>query len=145
MERPPRDTAKGVIDGGLLRVGGGVALTTTVVLLGLTFLTLDGAATATEYAVTMVFTAFVVFEFTKLYVVRWARGTPPGTNRWLAVAVVVSFLLHLAVLYTPLSGAFGTVPLSLADWGLIGGALVLAVPGFLASAVLSRRWARDNA
>jgi hypothetical protein len=37
------------------------------------------------------------------------------------------------------------VPLSLADWGLIGGALVLAVPGFLASAVLSRRWARDNA
>ncbi|MFC7227467.1 cation-transporting P-type ATPase [Salinirubellus salinus] len=144
MERPPRDTEKGVIDGGLLRVGGGVALTTTVVLLGLTFLTLDGAPTATEYAVTMVFTAFVVFEFTKLYVVRWARGTLPGTNRWLEVAVVVSFLLHLTVLYTPLSGPFGTVPLSLADWGLIGGALVLAVPGFVASAVLSRRWARDT-
>jgi Ca2+-transporting ATPase len=145
MERPPRDTAKGVIDGGLLRVGGGVALTTTVILLGLTFLTLDGAPAATEYAVTMVFTAFVVFEFVKLYVVRWARATPPATNRWLAVAVVASFLLHLAVLYTPLSGPFGTVPLSLADWALVGGALLLAVPGFLASAVWARRWARHNA
>jgi Ca2+-transporting ATPase len=145
MERPPRDTAEGVIDGGLLRVGGGVALTTTAVLLGLTFLTLDGAPTATEYAVTMVFTAFVVFEFVKLYVVRWARATSPATNRWLAVAVVASFLLHLAVLYTPLSGPFGTVPLSLADWALVGGALLLAVPGFLASAVWARRWARHNA
>jgi Ca2+-transporting ATPase len=145
MERPPRDTAEGLIDGGLLRVGGGVALTTTAVLLGLTFLTLDGAPTATEYAVTMVFTAFVVFEFVKLYVVRWARATSPATNRWLAVAVVASFLLHLAVLYTPLSGPFGTVPLSLADWALVGGALLLAVPGFLASAVWARRWARHNA
>ena len=145
MERPPRDTAEGVIDGGLLRVGGGVALTTTAVLLGLTFLTLDGAPTATEYAVTMVFTAFVVFEFVKLYVVRWARATPPATNRWLAVAVVASFLLHLTVLYTPLSGPFGTVPLSLSDWALVGGALLLAVPGFLASAVWARRWARHNA
>jgi Ca2+-transporting ATPase len=93
----------------------------------------------------MVFTAFVVFEFVKLYVVRWARATPPATNRWLAVAVVASFLLHLAVLYTPLSGPFGTVPLSLADWALVGGALLLAVPGFLASAVWARRWARHNA
>ena len=145
MERPPRDTSAGVIDGGLLRVGGGVALTTTAVLLGLTFLALDGAAVATEYAVTMVFTAFVVFEVVKLYVVRWARGTPPGTNPWLAVAVVASFLLHLTVLYTPLADPFGTVPLSLADWGLVGGALLLAVPGFVGSAVWARRWARHNA
>ncbi|MCR6735402.1 MAG: cation-translocating P-type ATPase C-terminal domain-containing protein [Afipia sp.] len=39
------------------------------------------------------------------------------TNRWLWAAVVLSFLLHVFVVYTPfLQEAFSTVSLSAGDW-----------------------------
>ena len=93
---------------------------------------------------TMIFTAFVVFEFAKLYVVRWSRGTPPLTNRWLSGAVLASFALHLSVLYTPLNRYFGTVPLSIADWGRLLAALAIALPGFVAVAWYVRRSTREH-
>jgi Ca2+-transporting ATPase len=139
MARDPRDRAEGVIDRPMLGFVGGAGLTATVVMLGLMLFTLDGAAEATRYAVTMVFTGFVVLEFGKLYVVRWLKGTSPFSNRWLSLAVVASFLLQLAVLYTPLRVYFGTTPLTLADWGLLLAAAVVAVPLFLLAAVLSKR------
>jgi Ca2+-transporting ATPase len=141
MAREPRDRGEGVIDRQMLGFVGGAGLTATVVMLGLMFLALDGAATATPYAVTMVFTGFVVLEFGKLFVVRWLKGTRPLSNRWLSLAVVVSFGLQVAVLYTPLRTYFGTVALSLADWGLLVGALAVAFPLFLGSAVVSKRLA----
>ena len=141
MAREPRDRAEGVIDRSMLGFVGGAGLAATAVMLGLMLFTLDGAAEATRYAVTMVFTGFVVLEFGKLYVVRWLKGTTPLSNRWLSLAVVVSFVLQLAVLYTPLGTYFGTVALSLADWGLLVGALAVSLPLFVGSAVVSKRLA----
>ena len=137
MDRDPRPRDAGVIDGDMRRLVGGLGLVATVVMLGLLVVVLDGAASVTAYAMTMVFTGFVVFEFAKLYVVRWSRGTPTLSNPWLGAAVAASFGLHLAVLYTPLAGFFGTVPLGLADWGLLG--LVVLVGTALALPVA--RWA----
>jgi Ca2+-transporting ATPase len=77
---------------------------------------------------TMVFTGFVVVEVVKLYVVRWTRNTPLGTNPWLGGAVALSLGLHLAILYTPLRQYFGTVPLAIADWAVIVGAALVALP-----------------
>ncbi|WP_459191938.1 cation-translocating P-type ATPase [Halosimplex sp. J119] len=131
MDRQPRERAGGIIDGELLRFVVGAGLTATVLLLGLTFYTLDGAPAVTPYAMTMVFTGLVVFEFLKLYVIRWAKGTPFATNPWLAVAVAASFGLQLAVLYTPLNEYFGTVPLTLADWGLLGAVTLAGTPPLL--------------
>ncbi len=40
-------------------------------------------------------------------------------NRWLILAILVSILLQLAVIYIPmLRVAFGTVPLSIEKWGI---------------------------
>ncbi|EMA56146.1 cation-translocating P-type ATPase [Halococcus thailandensis] len=144
MKREPRESNGGIIDRPMTTLIGGVGLTTTVVLLGTMFLLLDGASTVSPYVMTMIFTAFVVFEFAKLYVVRWSRGTPPLTNRWLAGAVLMSFALHLSVLYTPLNQYFGTVPLSIADWGRLFVALVVAIPGFIAIAWYVRRSTREH-
>jgi len=107
-------------------------------------LTLDGAPTVTPYTMTMVFTGFVVFEFAKLYVVRWSRGTPPLTNGWLAGAVLVSFILQLSVLYTPLNQYFGTVPLSIDDWARLFGALAVAIPEYLGVAWYVRRLTSEH-
>ncbi|SFL32507.1 Ca2+-transporting ATPase [Halogranum rubrum] len=144
MRREPRESADGIIDRPMTALMGGVGLTTTVVLLGVMFLTLDGAPEVTPYAMSMVFTGFVVFEFAKLYVVRWSRGTSPLTNPWLAGAVLASFVLHLSVLYTPLNQYFGTVPLSIGDWGQLLAALAVAFPGFLGIAWYVRRSTREH-
>ena len=144
MDRPPRDPEQGVVDREMLGLMAGTSTVTTVVMLGLMLLTLGGAAAATPYAVTMVFTGFVVLEFEKLYVIRWLRETPTRSNRWLAGAVGLSLLLQLAVLYTPLNRFFGTVPLGVGDWLLLGGVVAVCLPAYLAVAVVvRRRWGQS--
>jgi Ca2+-transporting ATPase len=140
MERPPRDPNRGIIDRRMLSLIGGTGTVSTAVMLGLMFYTLGGAAAITPYAMTMVFTGFVVLEFEKLYVIRWFRETPTFSNSWLAVAVGTSLLLQLAVLYTPVAEYFGTVPLGLADWGLLGAVLLVALPGYLAVVLAIERF-----
>ncbi len=144
MDRPPRDADSGIIGREMLTFIGAAGAVTTACMLGLMVYSLDGAAIATPYAVTMVFTGFVVFEFVKLYVVRWTRETPLATNPWLAVAVGTSFLLHLAVLYTPLSDFFGTVALSATDWGILGVTALVGAPLLLGVGLLARRRRRET-
>lgn len=139
MDRPPRKPDQGIIGPRMLGLIGGLGAVTTVVMLGLMVVTLGGAPTTTDYAMTMVFTGFVVVEFEKLYVIRWVRKTPTFSNRWLLGAILASFGLHLLVLYSPLAAYFGTVPLTGADWGLIGVALVGCLPGYAAVAMATRR------
>mgnify|MGYP000197383658 CR=1 FL=1 len=145
MERDPRDRATGIIDREMIGFIAGAGLTATVLLVGLMFYTLDGAAAVTPYAMTMVFTGLVVFEFVKLYVVRWTRGTPALSNAWLAAAVVASLALQLAVLYTPLNAYFGTVPLGGADWALLGLVILLGTPVLVLVGWLVRRYAASDA
>ena len=128
MDRSPRSQATGIIDSEMLGFVFGAGLTATALLLGLMFYTLEGAAAVTPYAMTMVFTGLVIFEFLKLYVLRWVKGTPALSNPWLGLAVVASLGLQLAVLYTPLNRYFGTVPLGVADWGLLGLVLLVGAP-----------------
>ncbi|WP_132061198.1 cation-translocating P-type ATPase [Halorussus amylolyticus] len=128
MDRQPRDQVAGIIDDSMLWLIGGTGLTATGLMLGLMFYTLDGAPAVTPHAMTMVFTGFVLFEFVKLYVVRWVKDTPKLTNPWLTAAVGTSLLLQLAVLYTPLGQYFGTVPLDITDWGLLGVVLLAGGP-----------------
>ncbi|WP_049986881.1 cation-translocating P-type ATPase [Halobellus rufus] len=144
MDRTPRERAAGIIDAEMQRFIGGAGLTATALFLGLLWYTLDGAPSVTPYAMTMVFTGFVGFEFVKLYVVRWMRGTSPLANRWLALAVAGSMLLQLAVLYTPLNAYFGTVPLALADWGLLGLTFLLGAPVLVALGWALRRRRRSE-
>ncbi|MFC4358943.1 cation-translocating P-type ATPase [Halobium salinum] len=142
MERPPRSRDDPVVGRDALTFVAGAGLTTTVAMLGVMWLSLDGAPAATPYAVTMVFTGFVVFEFGKLFVVRWTRRARSLSNRWLFAAVGVAFALHLAVLYTPARAYFGVVPLAVTDWLLLAGAFVAAAPLFALTALATRRLSR---
>lgn len=139
MDRPPRERRSTIIDRPMSIFIGGAAVTVSLIMLGLMFYTLDGAPSTTPYAMTMVFTGFVVMEFVKLYAVRWMRGTDLTTNRPLVGAIAVSLALHLAVLYTPVSGYFGTVALTLTDWGLLVGVALLALPFLLGIGWLASR------
>jgi len=75
------------------------------------------------YATTLAFTTLVVFQ---LFNVLNSRSQDYSifkiglfSNRYLIGAIIISIVLQLFVLYTPLSEWFRTIPLSLADWGLI--------------------------
>jgi Ca2+ transporting ATPase len=44
-------------------------------------------------------------------------SVPPWSNPWLIGAIILSFVLHLAILYIPwLAGIFNVAPLEWADW-----------------------------
>jgi Ca2+-transporting ATPase len=144
MDQEPREQASGIIDTEMLSFIGGAGITATVLLLGLMVYTLDGAPAVTPYAMTMVFTGLVVFEFIKLYVVRWTRGTPATANPWLTAAVAISLGLHLAILYTPLNAYFGTVPLGITDWTVLGGVLLVGTPILVLVGWLVRRYAATD-
>jgi len=140
MERPPRDPDRGIIERPMLGLVGGAGTISTVLMLGLMFYVLDGAPAVTPYAMTMVFTGFIFLEFEKLYVIRWLRETPTVSNPWLALAVGGSAVMQLAVLYTPLNRYFGTVPLALADWGIIAAVLLAGLPAYLAVVITVKRY-----
>ncbi len=72
-----------------------------------------------EKAQTMVFTSLVVFEVVRLYMIRSNYKIGIFSNKWLVLAVIGSLLLQLAAIYTPLNVIFKTIPLELADWGVI--------------------------
>ncbi|QSG06326.1 Cation transport ATPase [Halapricum desulfuricans] len=144
MERPPRDPDRGIVGRPMLALVGGTGTVSTALMLGLLAYALDGATAITPYAMTMVFTGFIFLEFEKLYVIRRVRATPTLSNPWLALAVAISIALQLAVLYSPLNRYFGTVPLAVADWALIGAVLAVALPLYGAVVVAIGRWVPDE-
>ena len=75
---------------------------------------------------TLAFTAVVVLEMVRVYMVRAKYKLGIFSNKWLILAVLSSIGLQMLVVYTPLSAYFGTVPLKFLDWAWI----------FLVSAVL---------
>lgn len=84
------------------------------------------------HARTIAFTALVILQL--LMVFNFKSSMPMYktrlfNNRKLIAAIVVSFVLQLAVLYTPLGIIFGTVPLALGDWAsiIIAGSAMLII------------------
>lgn len=73
---------------------------------------------------TLVFTSLVVLEIVRLQAIRSEYDLKMFSNKWLVYAVGASFILQLAVIYTPLNQYFGTVPLGVMDWTMI---LIVAV------------------
>ncbi len=125
MHQPPRGRSEGIFSGGLwlkLIVRGVLIAAVTVAVFALV---LSGGdlvkAQTVAFATLITAQLFYVFDcrssgkpFQKSY-------RPP--NWYLAGAVLSSTVLMLAVIYQPfLSDFFYTVPLTLTDWTLIGGA-----------------------
>jgi Ca2+-transporting ATPase len=124
MEQRPRRLSDRVIDAEMwfftILIGLTMALATLLTLdIGLPGGLVEGTGTVAE-ARTM---AFTVLVFGQLFNAFNSRSPARSafrdllTNRWLWAAVGVSVALQLLVIYVPfLNQAFGTQPLTLADW-----------------------------
>ncbi|MDL1895590.1 cation-translocating P-type ATPase, partial [Anaerolineae bacterium CFX7] len=83
---------------------------------------LAGANGTMAYAQTMAFTTLVFFQLFNAFNARSDELSAFAgffTNRWLWLALGVSLLLQVAVIYVPfLQTAFSTVPLAPTDWAI---------------------------
>ena len=124
MKESPRPREEGVITRGMWA---GNLFTGAIMAVGALFILdsslpgglIEGSGSL-AYAQTMAFTTVVLYS---LFVVFNARSdkhsafTGLFSNKWLWGAVILSFLLQVAVVYVPfLQQAFSTVSLSLNDW-----------------------------
>ncbi|ABG05985.1 ATPase, P-type, K/Mg/Cd/Cu/Zn/Na/Ca/Na/H-transporter [Rubrobacter xylanophilus DSM 9941] len=126
MRRPPRPRGSGVIT---RRAWLGIAVTGLIMAAGTLFV-LDYALPGGYIsgsggllrAQTMAFTTLVLFQIFNVFNARsFGRSAFAGLfrNPWLWGALLLSLLLQVLVVYAPfLHPAFGTVPLSLQEWGL---------------------------
>ena len=131
--REPRGH-RAVLGRSMAALVGSIAVITTLILVATFFIGLT--LWDLETARTMTFTGFVVQEYLRLVVIRVQERMPLCTNRWLWAAVTFSLCLQVGILYTPLGGAaFDTVPLGLAQWGVLAAGLLA---GFAAGVTAGR-------
>ena len=98
------------------------------------------------YAQTMIFTTLVMFEMFNAFNCRSERESllkvGPFSNRWLVVAVAISILMQLTVIYIPsFRMVFDTVALSITDW-----LIIIPLSSFpLIATELVKLWSRSKA
>ncbi|MBD3397699.1 calcium-translocating P-type ATPase, PMCA-type [Candidatus Micrarchaeota archaeon] len=124
MQQKPRPKNEGIINKWVLKAVISIGILDTILILALFFYSLPLGG---DYARTMVFTGFVLSEATRLVVIRLKDKLSIFSNKWMLVAIAVSLLLQLLVLYSPLSTYFGTVPLGQEAWSVLAGFLVASI------------------
>ncbi|KAB1185399.1 MULTISPECIES: cation-translocating P-type ATPase [Haloferax] len=138
LERSPRSTDDPVIDTRVMVSILTIGVTVTIAGLLVFFQTL-GTTESLVSAQTLLFTFFVVAEMGIIQVIRRRFGQPLFSNRWLIGAVVLSLVLQLLVLYTPVADLFGVYALGLAEWGyLIAAVLAVLIANYVLSLVYDR-------
>jgi Ca2+-transporting ATPase len=124
MASPPRPRGEGVVTArmwaGIAFVGAIMAIGTLGVLdASLPGGLIDGSGSL-RYGQTMAFTTLMLFQIFNVFNARSDEDSAfQGlfANRWLWLAVALSLLLQVVVVYTPfLQQAFSTVSLGLGDW-----------------------------
>jgi len=120
MDRPPRPTDARILTAhrlGLLVFYG------TIMAVGTLALFRYAQPQGQDYALTLAFTTFVLFQFFNVFNARTEHGSAfnPGflRNRWLWLALATVLVLQVLVVHWgPAQAVFRTTDLSLADWGL---------------------------
>ncbi|MDI6869345.1 MAG: calcium-translocating P-type ATPase, SERCA-type [Coprothermobacterota bacterium] len=122
MEQQPRSTRAGIFTKRVLWRLGISAILMALSTLGAFIFGLEHSVAKGE---TMVFTTLVTLELLYSFYSRsdklpgWKLGLT--SNKYLIWAVLSSFLLQVLIIYAPIvSTAFGTIALTITDWGLIG-------------------------
>jgi Ca2+-transporting ATPase len=124
MDQPPRPKGEGVITrrmwGGIFFVGLVMAVATLVVLdSALPGGLVDGSGTL-RHARTMAFTTLMLCQLFNVFNARSDRTSAFSgvfANRWLWGRVLLSLVLHVAVIHTPfLQDAFSVTALAAGDW-----------------------------
>lgn len=136
MKHPPRQLDEPLINKHLAWLIGLIGIKKMLILLGIFWLTLP---LGLDTARTVLLTGFVLFEFVRIGAIRYEEELGWGDNKWLIGALILSVLMHLIIIYTPINSFFSLVPLGLYEWEiLIAGALIGYVLAILMTRLLMK-------
>ncbi len=122
MLKKPRKLGEPLINRRLAWLIGLIGIKKTAVLIASFLIVLPMGI---EVARTTLLTGVVLYEFVRIAAIRYEDKLSWFANKWLVAGLVVSVLLHVALVYSPLNSFFYLVPLGLKEWAvLFGGAFV---------------------
>ncbi len=126
MQRKPRSTVEGIITRPMTFAIGWQGVLIGLVALGAFALELYGLGRGIERARVLAFSTSILAQSAHAFNLRSSRYSlfTLGwfTNRWLVYAFVIVALSNVGVVYLPfLQPIFATMPLNLADWGIVVG------------------------
>ncbi len=132
MKRKPRNKSEGIINKELtyltLIIGSIIVLT----LLGTFFLT--NSLFGENIARTTLFTGLILFEFVRIGSIRYREKQGWFSNKLLLIALGVSLILQLVIIYTPMNNLFELTPLGIVPWLiLIGGTIITFIVSIFAT------------
>lgn len=137
MERDPREPDQPILDKKILAMVAVTGPLAAITMLPVFFLNIENFA----YAQTMLFMALAFFEISMFQVIRRDYSLRLTDNKYLIGAILFASATHLAILYTPLSKVFQTVPLGLHHWAQVAAVLgVFLVLEYGYRRFLSRRY-----
>lgn len=117
MKRSPRKPSDSIIS---RKKALHLLLISFVIALGTLAACYFGMNKSGELAQTMAFTTLVVLELVAVQIIRSPYNLSIFSNPFILVAVALSFLMQMFIVYTPfLQSVFKTVPLSTREWGII--------------------------
>jgi Ca2+-transporting ATPase len=129
MKKTPRKRNEPVINKQLGWLIGLIGLVKTMLLL-LTYLIVHEYYP--ELARSVLFTAFVLYEFVRIATIRYQEKLTWLSNKWLLLSLFGSLVLQIVIIYSPINSFFYAEPLRLMEWGvLVAGCIVgfaLALP-----------------
>ncbi len=120
MKRKPRKRDEGIINKKLAMLIGGIGIKKSLVIIATFLLVLPYGV---DKARTALFTAFIMYEFIRIAVIRYNEKLASlrewFSNKLLNYSLLVSLMLQVTIIYTPLAKYFKVVPLGLGEWGII--------------------------
>ena len=122
MRKKPRKLGEPLINKRLAWLIGLIGLKKTAVLIVSFIIVLPMGI---EVARTTLLTGVVLYEFVRIAAIRYEDKLSWFANKWLVAGLVISVVLHTALVYSPLNSFFYLVPLGLSEWAvLFGGVFV---------------------
>lgn len=118
MKRPPRKKSESIINKRLYWLTGVIGSKKTIILFISFFLALYFTK---DYVIarTTIFTGFILYEFVRIAVIRKQDKLGWFSNMFLFWALIISVILQLVIIYTPLNKLFGIAPMHLTSWVIL--------------------------
>ena len=129
MEEPPRKKSESIINKRLYWTIGTIGITKTIILFATFFLALYFTRN-NDIARTTIFTGFILYEFIRIAVIRHQEQLTWMSNKFLLLALAISVLLQIIIIYTPINTLFGITSLHTLSW-------IILISGVIVGYVLS--------
>ena len=133
MKRPPRKKNEGIINKKLAALIGAIGIEKSIMILAIFALALP---IGIDEARTALFTAFIMFELVRIVSIRYSENLKSIKdwlrNKALLFSLILSILLQMGIIYSPLAKYFKIVPIGIDEWMVIISGTVV---GFILSIV----------